>query len=98
MVKLELELTDIDYDSFVQEYLPKIQEKLQQNGNPLAGMLSGGFAGGMIGLMPDSMKDKIAAEIINANAERLSEEMEKVAARNGVPGKIRNLRASAKEE
>ncbi len=95
MVKLELELTDIDYDSFVQEYLPKIQEKLQQSGNPLGTMLSGGFAGGMLSLMSDSMKDKLAAELINASAPRLSEELEKMAARNGIPGKVRNLRATA---
>ena len=98
MVKLELELTDIDYNAFLQEFLPKVQEKLQQSGSPLAGMLSGGFAGGMLGLMPDSMKDKLAAEIINANAERLAGEMAKVAARNGIPGKVNNLRATAQEE
>ena len=97
MVKLELELTDIDYNAFLQEFLPKVQEKLQQSGSPLAGMLSGGFAGGMLGLMPDSMKDKLAAELINASAPRLSEELEKMAARNGIPGKVRNLRATAKD-
>ena len=98
MVKLELELTDIDYDSFVQEYLPKIQEKLQQSGNPLGTMLSGGFAGGMLSLMSDSMKDKLAAELINANAARLEEQMQSLAERNGIPGKVRGLRATAVTE
>ena len=60
-------------------------------------MLSGGFAGGMLNLMPDSMKDKLAAELINASSARLSEELEKMAARNGIPGKVRNLRAAAKD-
>ena len=95
MVKLELEITDIDYNAFLQDYLPKIQEKLQQNGNPLAAMLTGGFAGGVLSLIPDSTKDKYAAEIINANAERLAGEIEKVAAKNGIPGKVNNLRATA---
>ena len=97
MVKLEMELTDIDYDYLIREYLPKIQEKMQQSGNPLGAMLSGGFAGGMLGLMSDSMKDKMAAELINASAPRLTEELEKIAARNGVPGKVRNLRATARD-
>ena len=98
MVKLELELTDIDYDYLIREYLPKVQEKLQQNGSPLASMLSGGFAGSMLNLMPNSMKDKLAAELINANAARLTEELEDIAARNGIPGRVRNFRASAREE
>ena len=95
MVKLELELTEIDYDRLIRDYLPKVQEKLQQSGSPLAGMLSGGMAGSVLGLMPDSMKDKLAAELLNANAERLTAELEKVAERNGLPGRVRNLRATA---
>ena len=98
MVKLELELTDIDYDYLIREYLPKVQEKLQQNGSPLASMLSGGFAGSMLTLMPNSMKDKLAAELINANAARLTEEMERIAAKNGIPGTVKNFRATAAEE
>ena len=43
MVKLELELTDIDYDTLLQEYLPRIKDKLEKSGSPLAGMLSGGM-------------------------------------------------------
>ena len=97
MVKLELELTDIDYDYLIREYLPKVQEKLQQNGSALGSLLGSGLAGGMLQMMPSSMKDKLAAELINASSARLSEELEKMAARNGVPGKVRNLRASAQE-
>ena len=98
MVKLELELTDIDYDYLIREYLPQVQERLQQSGSPLGSLLSGGFAGGMLNLMPNSMKDKLAAELINANAARLTEELEGIAARNGIPGRVRNFRASAREE
>jgi len=95
MVKLEMELTDIDYDSFLREYLPRVQEKLQESGSPLASMLTGGMAGSMLGLMPNSMKDRLAAELINANAARLSEQMEEVARRSGIPGRVRRLQASA---
>lgn len=95
MVKLELDLTDIDYDSLIREYLPKVQEKLQESGSPLASMLTGGMASGMLGLMPNSMKDKLAAELVNANAARLSEQMEEVARRSGIPGRVRSLKASA---
>ena len=95
MVKLELELTEIDYNTLISEYLPKVQEKLQQNGSPLASMLSGGFAGSMLNLMPNSMKDKLAAELINANAASLSREVEQVAHSQGVGGKVKSIKASA---
>lgn len=95
MVKLELEITDIDYETLARDYLPRVQEKLQQSGSPLSGMLGGGFAGGMLQLMPESMKDRLAAELINANAARLAGQMEEMARRNGVPGTVRNLKATA---
>lgn len=98
MVKLELELTDIDYDYLIREYLPKVQEKLQQNGSALGSLLGGGLAGGMLQMMPSSVKDKLAAELINANAARLEEQMQSLAERNGIPGKVRGLRATAVTE
>ena len=87
MIKLELELTDIDYNAV----LPMLKERMEQSGNPLAGMLSGG----MIGMIPDKMKDKLAAELINANAANLTAQLEAVAAQNGVAGKVKNFRATA---
>ena len=92
MVKLEIELTDIDYDLLLNTYLPKMQEKLGEN-SPLTSL--GGLAGSLLGLAPDSMKDKMAAEVINANADKLSEKLEEMAAKNGISGKVRNLKATA---
>ena len=92
MVKLELELTDIDYDTLLNEYLPKMQEKLGAN-SPLSSL--GGLAGSLFSLAGDSMKDKMAAEIINMNAARLEQKLEEMAAKNGIPGRVRNLKATA---
>ena len=97
MVKLELELTDIDYEYLIREYLPKVREKLQQSGSPLSGLLSGGMAETLLLMSPDSVKDKLAAELINMNAARLEEQLENVAQRNGIPGKVSNLKATSKE-
>ena len=55
MVKLELELTDIDYDALLRDYLPRIKDRLEQSGSPLAGMLSGGMASTMLQMAPTSM-------------------------------------------
>ena len=44
MIKLEMELSDIDYEVLVKEILPKVADRLKQNGSPLAPLLSGGMA------------------------------------------------------
>jgi|GEM_PF-894820 len=98
MVKLELELTQIDYDYLIREFLPKIADKLQQSGSPLAGLLSGGMAGTLIQMAPDSMKDKVVAEFINSAAPKLGAQIEKVAADNGISCKVRNLQATARAD
>lgn len=98
MVKLQLELTDIDYDALLRDYLPKIRDKLEQSGSPLAGMLSGGMAGTMLQLAPTSMKDRLAAEMLNMNAARLEQQLTEMAERNGIKGKVRNLKATAANE
>ena len=98
MVKLQLELTDIDYDALLRDYLPKIRDKLEQSGSPLAGMLSGGMAGTMLQLAPTSMKDRLAAEMLNMNAARLEQQLTEMAERNGIKGKVRNLKATAVNE
>ena len=36
MIKLEMELSDIDYEVLVKEILPKVADRLKQNGSPLA--------------------------------------------------------------
>ena len=98
MVKLELELTDIDYDTLLQEYLPRIKDKLEKSGSPLAGVLSGGMTGTLLQMAPASMKDKLAAEMLNLNAARLEQQLTEVAARNGINGKVQNLKATAVTE
>ncbi len=42
------------------------------------------------------MKDRLVAELLNANNEKITEELEKAAEKRGIPGRVRNLRASVK--
>lgn len=94
MVKLELELSDIDYDQLLNTFLPKMQEKLGPN-SALSSLLGGGLAGSLMSMAGNSTKDKLAAQVINMNSETLSRKMEEMAAKNGIPGKVRNLKATA---
>ena len=95
MIKLEMELSDIDYEVLVKEILPKVADRLRQNGSPLAPLLSGNMAANILLHASDSVRDRMAAEILNAAAPRLSGTLEKLAADNGVPCKVLGLRASA---
>ena len=72
MIKLEMELSDIDYEVLVKEILPKVADRLRQNGSPLAPLLSGGMAANVLLHASDSVRDRMAAEILNAAAPRLS--------------------------
>lgn len=98
MVKLELEITDIDYDTLIREVLPRVADKLQENGGSLAGLVNNPMATTLLQMAPTGLKDKMVAELINAGASRLESALEETAARNGIPGKIRNLRATAAGE
>ena len=70
MIKLEMELSDIDYEVLVKEILPKVADRLKQNGSPLAPLLSGGMAANVLLRASDSVRDRMAAEILNAAAPR----------------------------
>ncbi len=47
MIKVELELSDIDYGSMIEQLLPVITEKLRQSNNPVAMLLSNGMPASM---------------------------------------------------
>ena len=98
MIKLEMELSDIDYEVLVKEILPKVADRLQQKGSPIAGVVSGGMASNLVLHAPNSVRDRAAAEIINAAAPRLTEELERLAANNGIPCRVSNLRASVESK
>lgn len=98
MIKLELELTEIDYDALIRTYLPQVRDKLPA-GDPLSGLLgSGGMGETLLLRAPASMKEKMAVELINRNAPTLERQLEDLARRSGIPGKISGLRATSKEK
>ena len=102
MVKIELEITDIDYDTLIERYLPLMGDKLRESGNPLGSLLSGGMSGSLARTVlqksPQSAKDKLAADLINGSAPRLSAELEKFARQKGVEIRIGALRAGTAEK
>lgn len=95
MIKLELELHDVDYDALIRNYLPRVREMLEKTGSPLASTLSGPFAETLLLRSPDSVKEKLCAELLNANSAALERRLEELAAQNGLRGTVKNVRAEA---
>ena len=53
MIRIEMTIDELDYDSLLDQYLPVIAEKLRETGNPVGMLLSNG--------MPSSMAKSIVA-------------------------------------
>lgn len=102
MIKLEIEIDDIDYSALAAEYLPLMGDKLRSGGNPLAALLSNGAAGpvakAVLARTPKSAKDKLAAELIESNSWKLRTTLEQMAAQKGVAVRIGRLHASVEED
>ena len=92
MIKLEMELSDIDYEVLVKEILPKVADRLKQNGSPLAPLLSGGMAANVLLRASDSVRDRMAAEILNAAAPRLTGTLEKHSLQGAGPARDRRTK------
>lgn len=95
MIKLELTLTNLDFDALVDLYLPQLSEKFKREGNPLGTLMSPGMVKTMLRTMNQQKKEKLAAELINGNSDRICRMFEESAAKRGIQFKISDAKASA---
>lgn len=95
MLKLELELSNLDYESLLEVILPLAGDKL--NNEALGAMLGSGASSAMakaaLRMMPQEKKDRMTAELINRNADKICTAIESAAAKNGVFCRIRTVSA-----
>ena len=88
VIRIEMTIDELDYDSLFDRYLPAIAEKLRETGNPVGMLLSNGMpasmAKGIVAGLPRSAKDRLAADLLNANGEKFCQKMEELAAGKGV--------------
>ncbi len=100
MIKLELELTDLNYDAMLETLLPRMTEQLRNSGNPVGMLLSNGMGTGMakkvLSTMSQQQKDQLIADMLNANKGKLITKAEDLAAQNGIQGRVSSLKVSAK--
>lgn len=100
MIKLEIDMDDLNYENLVDRYLPMVAEELRGSGNPGAMLFSDGLPACMakkiIGGLPQDKKDALAADLLNAYSKELRDTAAAYAAQNGVDITILNIHASAK--
>ena len=97
MIRLTIELEDVDFDVLIEHYLPVIGEHLRSSGNPLGTLLynsaSASVAKGMLRTLSPEKKERLAADLINGNRQRFISSLEELAASHGFQGRIRSLQA-----
>ena len=100
MIRIETTIDELDYDSLFDRYLPAIAEKLRETGNPVGMLLSNGMpasmAKGIVAGLSQSARDKLAADLLNANGARLGQKIEELAAGKGVHVRVSAVRAEVK--
>ena len=96
MIQISITLDDVDFDGLIDQYLPFLLEKLK-NGDGPGSLLSAGVPAGLarsaLHRLPQDKKERLAAELINKNSDRLAEKIEDLARENGVGIKIGGITA-----
>ena len=97
LIKLEIDIDDLNYDDLMEQYLPVMAEKLRASGNPVAMLISNGMPAAMAkkivaGLSQDK-KDALAADLLNAYSQKLIDAATAYAVHNGVGVTISKIHA-----
>lgn len=97
MIKIEIDIKDIDYDSLIEQYLPVMTERLRQSGNPVAMLLSNGMPASMAKMilkkLPPATKDQLAADLVNTNKDQVVKLLTETARGQNVRLEISDLKA-----
>lgn len=95
MIKLELELNGLDYEALCERLLPLVGDRLESQalGRLLGSGASAAMARAALGMMPQEKKDRMAAALINENADRIAAALESAAGKNGVACRVRGVGA-----
>jgi hypothetical protein len=97
MLRLELELNELDYSALADGLLPYRAEELKRQGKLMAGLLSAcpEMAKKLLSRLSQGQLDSLAAQAINRNASAMARRGEELAAELGVATRIISVRATA---
>ncbi len=99
MLKLELELSAIDYEALIEKVLPLVGDKLENQsvGKLLGSGASAAMAKAALSMMSQEKKNRMAAGLLNDNADKIAAAIESVAAKNGINCRVRGMHAKAED-
>ncbi len=97
MIKLELELSDLDFNALIDAYWPQIADQLKKAGHPISAMLANGMplsvAKGMLRALSQEKKEQLAVSLLNNNQKKLISAIENAGAQKGISLHINRLTA-----
>jgi hypothetical protein len=97
MIKLEIDISDIDYDGLIEQFLPVMLEKLRQSDSPASRLVASGMPAPMAKLLlkklPPATKDQLTAELLNSNKDAITQYLKDIAGQNNIRLNIDDIRA-----
>ena len=99
MLKLTVDVTDLDYDALVEHFLPQLIESYSQQNPTLGRLLSGGsgLAAGaiksIVSHMSEDKKEAMAADLLTKNGGLLTDKLEGVLLENGIKVNVSGFHA-----
>ena len=104
MLKLTINVEDLDYDALVERFLPQLIDGFSKQNPTLGRLLSGGGTlaasaiKGIISRMPLEKKEAMAAELLERNSGMLTGKLENLLLENGVKVRVSGFTAKAQNE
>lgn len=97
MLKLEVEINEIDYNLLIEKYLPIFIESLQKNNMAISSFIPNGLSSSIIKNIVTKLnyeqKNKLVADLINSNSIKISEKITEIAQKNDIVLTIDSLKA-----
>jgi hypothetical protein len=97
VIKLEIDINDIDYDRLIDQFLPVMLEKLRQSDHPASKLIAKGMPAPMAKMilkkLPQATKDQLTAELLNSNKSVITQFLKDIAAQNNIRLNIGDIRA-----
>lgn len=92
MIKVELEISDIEYEALVDQFLPVVADKMNADGKSLGKILNKDMTAGMakkvLSSMSQEKKDAYVAKIVNSNRDKILSKIALICAQKGIKLKI----------
>lgn len=99
MIKLEIDIKDIDFNGLIDQFLPVMLEKLRQSDNTASKLIANGMPAPVAKMilknLPQATKEQITAELLSSNKDVISKYLADIASQNSIRLAIGDIRAKS---